>query len=379
MVGGRRGCYFGRTMTSAASLSPLFSPLTFRNGVRARNCLAVAPMTNLQSHPDGALADAELQWLVRRAAGGFGIVITCAAHVTLDGQGWPGELGVYAEHLLPGLTRLATALRENGALPLLQLFHGGVRAPRQVTGLVPFSASEIPDEPEAPRAASEADLERVIHAFRDAALRAHRAGFAGVELHGAHGYLFGQFLSATLNRRSDAWGGSLAGRARLLRCATQAVRAAVPDSFLVGVRISPEDFGNAKGLDLDENLTLAGWLAEDGIDFLHISLWDAQRNTQKRPAEHPIPLFRRACPAAVHLMVAGSVWTAAEAESLRARGAAIVALGRAAIVNPDWPRLATDPSWEPRRPPLTTAELRERALSPVFIDYLRNRKGFIAD
>lgn len=366
-------------MTAAAPLSPLFCPLTFRNGARARNCLAVAPMTNLQSHRDGSLSDAELQWLVRRAAGGFGLVITCAAHVTLDGQGWPGELGVYADHLLPGLTQLAAALRENGALPLVQLFHGGVRAPRQVTGLVPFSASEIPDEPEAPRAASEADLERVIDAFRDAALRAYRAGFAGVELHGAHGYLFGQFLSATLNRRSDDWGGSLAGRARLLRRATQAVRAAVPDSFLVGVRISPEDFGNAKGLDLDENLTLAGWLAEDGIDFLHISLWDAQRNTQKSPTEHPIPLFRRACPAAVHLMVAGSVWTAAEAESLQARGASIIALGRAAIVNPDWPQLAVNPAWEPRRPPLTTAELRERALSPVFIDYLRTRKGFIAD
>ena len=170
-------------MTAAAPLSPLFCPLTFRNGARARNCLAVAPMTNLQSHRDGSLSDAELQWLVRRAAGGFGLVITCAAHVTLDGQGWPGELGVYADHLLPGLTQLAAALRENGALPLVQLFHGGVRAPRQVTGLVPFSASEIPDEPEAPRAASEADLERVIDAFRDAALRAYRAGFAGVELH----------------------------------------------------------------------------------------------------------------------------------------------------------------------------------------------------
>ena len=364
---------------SSAAPSSLFSPLTFRNGARAKNCIALAPMTNLQSHPDGSLSDAELQWLVRRAAGGFGIVITCAAHVTLDGQGWPGELGIYADHLLPGLTRLATALREHEALPLVQLFHGGVRAPQKVTGVQPVSASEIPGEPEAPRAASEADIERILAAFTDAARRAHKAGFAGVELHGAHGYLFGQFLSATLNRRRDGWGGSLAGRARLLRRATQAVRAAVPDSFLVGVRISPEDFGNAQGLDLDENLTLAGWLAEDGIDFLHVSLWDAQRNTKKRPDEHPLPLFRRACPADVQLMVAGSIWTAAEAEDLRARGASIVALARAAIINPDWPKQAAEPSWQPRRPPVRTDELRERALSPVFIDYLRNRKGFIAD
>jgi 2,4-dienoyl-CoA reductase-like NADH-dependent reductase (Old Yellow Enzyme family) len=369
------------------STRDLFSPLTFRNGVRAKNRVALAPMTNLQSHADGSLSDDELRWLVRRAEGGFGVVATCAAHVALDGHAWPGELGIYDDALLPGLTRLASALHGAGhdagsaprTLAMVQLFHGGARASAELIGERPWTASEIPGDAAAPRAGTTAEVERVVVRFRDAAVRAHRAGFDGVELHGAHGYLLCQFLSR-LNRRSDGWGGpSFVGRARLLREVTRAVRAAVPPSFVVGVRISPEDFGNAKGLDLDESLTLASWLAEDGIDFLHLSLWTAANTTTKRPAEHPIPLFRDVVPAAVPLVVAGKVWTRADADEALERGADAVALGRAAIANPDWPARAALATWEPRRPPLTVAELQERGLSEAFAHYMRGWKGFVAD
>lgn len=357
----------------------LFSPILFRNGVQAKNRLVVAPMTNSQSHADGTLSDDEHAWLERRAAGGFGIVETCASHVTLDGQGWPGELGIYSDAMLPGLTRLATTLSAKGALGIVQLFHGGVRSPQKLTQLRAFSASELPDDPENPRAATPEDIKRTIAAFRDAAVRAHRAGFAGVELHGAHGYLLCQFLSRTQNRRTDEWGGTIEGRARLIREATRAVRAAVPDSFLVGVRLSPEDIGNAKGLDLDESVTVARWLAEDGIDFLHLSMWQAQRNSLKRPDEHALPLFRAACPEPVRLFVAGSVWTSEDAQKLLDKGADAVAMARAAIMNPDWPLLAKEPSFTPRRGPLPAAELRQLAVSEGFVNYLRNFKGLVAD
>ena len=358
----------------------LFDPIDFAGGARARNRIALAPLTNLQSHEDGTLSDAELRWLLRRAEGGFGIVTTCAAHVALDGQGWPGELGVFSDALIPRLRVLASGIQERGALGLVQIFHGGVRAPSKVTGQQPWSASVF-HEPgssfEAPRAATEEDIQRVIGQFRDAALRSREAGFQGVEIHGAHGYLLGQFLSATMNQREDGWGGALANRARLLREVTRAVRAATPAPFVVGVRISPEDFGYAKGLDLDENLQVARWLAEDGIDYLHVSLWDAASPTKKRPEQHALPLFREAVGAGVRILAAGSVWTRAEAEALEARGADVVALGRAGIVNPEWPRQAADPAWQPRRLPVTAEELRQRDLSPTFIDYLRRWKGFV--
>ncbi len=356
------------------------TPLRFRNGGVAPNRVWLAPMTNLQSHDDGTLSDDELAWLLRRADGGFGVIETCAAHVSRDGQGWRGELAVFDDAHVPGLTRLATEVKARGVLGIVQLFHGGLRADPELTGGDTWSASAI-EEPgvPVPRAATEDEIARVLHDFPRAAVRAHRAGFDGVELHGAHGYLLGQFVSATVNRRTDRWGGDLEGRARLMREATRAVRAAVPSSFLVGVRLSLEDWGQSKGLDLDESLTVARWLCDDGIDFLHASLWTASRNTKKRPDAHPIPLVRGVMPADVPLVIAGSVWTRREAEGFLAMGADAIALGRAAIANPDWPRRIEDPAWEPRRPPLTTAELVERGLSPTFAGYMRRWKGFVAD
>ncbi len=339
-------------------------------------------MTNLQSHEDGSLSDDELRWLELRAEGGFGVVTTCAAYVGADGQAWKGELGIYDDALLPGLRRLAILLQARGAVPMVQLFHGGVRAASALTGVQVWSASEFEEERpgfERPRAATEADIARVIDQFRDAAMRAERAGFGGVELHGAHGYLLSQFLSRAMNTRADRWGGTFENRARLLRETLRAVRGAVAKTFAVGVRVSPEDFGQARGLDLDETLELAGWLAEDGADFFHASLWDVGRNTTKRPSEHPIPLLRAALPARVPLVVAGKVWTKADGERALGLGADAVALARSAIANPDWPRRIADPAWEPKRPPLTPEELRARGLSDSFTQYMRNWKGFVTD
>ena len=363
----------------------LLDPLAFRNGIEARNRVVLAPMTNQQSHADGTLSDDELNWLTLRAEGGFGTVMTCASHVAKDGQGWPGELGIFDDALLPGLTRLATALKRQGALALVQIFHGGFRADSKLTGETPWTATATASENDGiadpslrGREATDEDIARVIRQFADAAVRAHAAGMDGVEIHGAHGYLLAQFLSATQNRRTDGWGGSLENRARLAREITRAVRARVPASFVVGVRLSPEDYGNAKGLDLDESLSVTRWLCDDGVDFVHISLWNALRNTLKRPAEHAVSAFRAVVPKDIMLLVAGSVWTRDEADQMLALGADAVALGRSAIANPDWPLRLADPSWVPRRPPLSAEELRARGLSDGFVTYMRRWKEFVA-
>ena len=352
-----------------------FEPLVFRTGLICKNRLVLAPMTNKQSNDDGSLGEDERKWLFSRATAGFGLIETCAAHVSPDGQAWQGELGIFDDRLLPGLASLATGLKERGASSIAQIFHGGLRADPAVSGIPPWSASEG----QGARAATEEDIRRVSTQFVDAAVRAKTAGFDGVEIHGAHGYLFGQFLSALDNQRTDQWGGSFENRARLLRGVTRAIRDRVGSAFTVGVRLSPEDFGQARGLDLDENLTLAGWLAEDGIDFLHLSLWRAQLNTKKRPTEHAIPLFRAALPDDVKILVAGSVWTRGEADDLLARGADGVALGRSAVVNRDWPSLARDHAWVPVRPPVTIAHLVANDLSPTFAAYMGNWKGFLVD
>lgn len=359
----------------------LLDPFRLRSGAALRNHLALAPLTNQQSHPDGRLSDEEHAWLVRRAAGGFGLVLTAATHVAPEGQGFDGQMGVWGDHQLPGLTRLASAVREAGGVPVAQLFHGGVRSPSRLTGRQPVSASVFhEDSPgfEVPRALTDAEIEGVVAQFVGAARRVAAAGFGGVELHGAHGYLLGQFLSSTQNTRDDSWGGDPARRAALVRRVARDVRAAVPAPFAVGVRLSLEDFGNAKGLDLDECVAAAAGLAEDGVDYVHLSLWNWRRNTKKRPDQHPVPLVRGALPADVAIVAAGDVWTADDADQLSALGADIVCVGRAAIVDPDWPRHVVAERAEPIRGPRTPEQLAEVAVSPAFVTYLRRFRDLVA-
>jgi 2,4-dienoyl-CoA reductase-like NADH-dependent reductase (Old Yellow Enzyme family) len=355
----------------------LASPFTLRCGLTLPNRIALAALTNWQSHADGTLGDDELNFVVRRAAGGFGLVCTCAAYVAQDGKAWPGELGVDRDADLPGLTRLASAIKSHGSTAFAQLFHGGARADQQVSGIPTWSATAWTDPKLAtPREGTVEDIQHAIASFAAAAKRVQTAGFDGVELHGAHGYLLSQFLSRTMNTRSDGWGGDLAGRARLTREVTRAVRAACGPTFAIGVRLSMEDFGNAKGQDLDDNLQVARWLVEDGVDFIHASLWDHTRPSVKRP-EHPvITELRAVVPKQVALLAAGKIWTHADAEAVLAQGADVVALGRAAILNPEWPRLAEEAI---RKPPMTRADLADRAVSKTFQDYLTNWKNFVAD
>src|SRR3569833_3914964 len=112
----------------------LHESLRLRSGLVIPNRVALAAMTNGQSHPDGTLGDDELRWLERRAEGGFGLVCTCAAYVAKDGKAWDGELGVDSDADVPGLTRLATAIKRHGATAYVQLFHGGVRATQRLSG-----------------------------------------------------------------------------------------------------------------------------------------------------------------------------------------------------------------------------------------------------
>jgi 2,4-dienoyl-CoA reductase-like NADH-dependent reductase (Old Yellow Enzyme family) len=158
----------------------------------------------------------------------------------------------------------------------------------------------------------------------------------------------------------------------------RACRARCSPRFAIGVRLSFEDFGNAKGMDLDDNLEVARWLADDGADFIHASLWDYRRPSAKYPDRQVLPMVRAALPREVAVVAAGKIWTRADAEAVLAQGADAVALGRAGIINPAWPRdvAAGKPVDEP---PLTASDLEDRAVSPTFVKYLRRWRNFVAD
>lgn len=343
----------------------------------------LAPLTNCQSHEDGTLSEEEHRWLAMRAEGGFGAVMTAAAHVQSIGQGFPGQLGVFDDKHIENLAALATDIRANGAIALAQLHHAGNRSPEELIGATPVSASDDPET--GARGLTLDEAEALVSDFIAAAVRAETAGFDGVELHGAHGYILCQFLSAELNHREDRFGGDLAGRSQIFFDILDGVREATNPEFIVGVRLSPERFG----MKLAEIRELSQRLIDTGqIDFLDLSLWDCFKEPVEEEwhgrtlCEAATDLERRTDPSGrqVPLGVAGKIHDPADAERVLELGADFAMLGRVAILHHDYPnRLGTNSDFLPTRPPVTREYLAGEGLSPAFIEYMGRWKGFIAE
>lgn len=350
----------------------LFAPLSLKRGPAFKNRLALAPLTNQQSHADGTLSDEELHWLTLRAQGGFALTMTCASHVQAVGQGFPGQLGIFGDEHIEGLTRLANAIRAAGSVSSVQLHHAGLRAIAN-----PVGPSDDADS--GARALSTAEVEQVRDDFIAAALRAQTAGFDGVEIHGAHGYLLCQFLSPTVNRRTDRYGGSLENRMRLLGEIISGIRRACRADFQLGLRLSAEHFG----LSLAEaRETARTFLGSGELDFLDMSLWDVM----KEPAEEAfqgrslMSYFTELDRGETRLGVAGKIGDGAMALGCLEQGADFVMIGRGAVMIHDLPnRLARDIGYQLPPLPLSAAHLAGEGLSPTFIAYMRSFKGFVAD
>ena len=337
-----------------------------------QNRLVVAPMTTSQSHDDGSPSDDDARWLGRLCDDGYGVVITCAAAVSKTSIAFHRQLSFGDDALVPSLRALAEALRRPGQLLIAQLCHGGSRALPSLTGQPAYSASryELPLEGFVPPLdLSTRQIEGIIEDFAAAAERAARAGFDGVELHGANGYLQTQFTSTMTNRRTDAWGGSLENRGRFARECVRTIRARVPRDFIVGYRMTFEGSGYETGLDLDENVQLLGWLAEDGVSWGHISHFDVAARSVKYPEQVLLPYIRARVDAALPLIAAGGVRSREGAALALALGADLVAVGRAAIGNEAVPaRLARGEALE--WTPFARERLRILGVSDAFVRYM---------
>jgi 2,4-dienoyl-CoA reductase-like NADH-dependent reductase (Old Yellow Enzyme family) len=356
-------------------MTDLFAPMSFIRGPAMKNRLMLAPLTNLQSHPGGTLSYDEHRWLTLRAQGGFGLTMTAAAHVQAIGQGFPGQVGIFSDVHIPGLARLAEDIRKAGSLGVVQLHHAGMRSPAALIGEAPVCPSEDADT--GSRALTLDEVHQLRDDFIAAAVRADKAGFDGVEIHGAHGYVLCQFLSAETNRRTDAYGGSPENRARLILEIIDGVRASCRPDFNLGLRLSPERFG----LSLMEIRDLAGRLfSEAKIDYLDMSLWDCF----KEPVEEAhrgrtlMSYFTDLPRGDVRLGVAGKLMSAADARAMLDAGADFVLLGRAAILHHDWPQKArANPDFRPVSLPVTRAHLEAEGLGPPFVTYMATWAGFV--
>jgi len=325
------------------------------------------------SHGQGFLEVAQtVNWLTKRAEGGFSLTMTCAASVQEEGVGFPGQLGFHDAKHEAGLTRFAAAIKAHDSLAIAQLHHGGLRSmknPKAPSGDEKLKAQAM-------------TLDEIAHTrdcFIEAARRAERTGFDGVELHGAHGYLICSFLSPELNRRDDAYGGDPERRMRFLLELVDGVRAATKPGFSLGLRLSPERWG----LQVLEIRDVAAQLMRDAkIDFLDMSLWDVR----KAPADEALAgrslasFFTDLPRNGVLLGAAGKIMSAQDARDVVAMGYDFPVIGRAAILHHDFPkRVAADPNFTAIATPVSEAYLREEGLGPAFVNYMRTWQGFVEE
>lgn len=357
-------------------MEPLFTTLELSHGPVLRNRFVLAPLTNCQSHADGTLSDDEFRWLTMRAQGGFALTMTCASHIQAAGQGFPGQLGNFADFHLAGLARLAAAIKAAGSVAITQLHHAGMRSPPELIKGQPVCPSD--DEKTGARGLSPGEVDQVRDDFIAAALRAERAGFDGVEIHGAHGYLLCQFLSAETNRRTDRYGGTLENRSRLLFEIVDGVRARCRSDFIVGVRLSPERFGMKL---MDARSVVRRLLKEGAIDFLDMSLWDVFKEPEEEQyrGRSLLSYFTDLERGRVRLGAAGKMMSGADTAQFLASGADFAIIGRAAILHHDFPaRVAADPGFRAIATPVPVGHLRNEGLGPAFVDYMRRWDGFVA-
>ena len=324
-----------------SQMADLFTPLTIR-GHTLSNRIVLPPMANNMANARGEVTDAHIEHYVRRAKVGVGMVIVEHTYVRHDGRVNARQLGLYDDTLIPGLQRLAGAVRACGTVVGIQITHGGGKATSNLIGKPPISASDgqVPGATEPARAATPDEITEITAAFAAAARRAKAAGFDFVEIHGAHGYLLGQFLSPLTNQRTDSYGRDLEGRQRLPVEVVHAVRQAVGDDYLLLYRLGANDYMPG-GLTQAQGQQAAMALVRAGVDGLDISGglcgsekpgWDGISQGYFVPMATEI----RAA-VEVPVVVAGGITQPEFADRVIREGKVdLVAIGRAMLSNPDW-------------------------------------------
>ena len=318
--------------------APLFQTYTLNNGVTIKNRLAVAPMTHFGSQADGLISDQERTFLSNRA-GDMGLFITAATLVQKDDKAFHGQPEATGEHCLDSLKETAQILRQQGTKAILQIHHGGSKAIDDLLdGLDKISASA--NEAEHAREATAEEVEVLIASYAQAADLALRAGFDGVEIHGANGYLIQQFYSAQSNRRNDQWGGSLENRMRFPLAVVDAVVAVREkhqrDDFIIGYRFSPEEPGE-DGLTMTETDALIDALVQKPLQYLHVSLWEFDKKIRRGgdTTQTRMQFIHERINGKLPLIGVGNLFTADQILAAYETGwAEFIALGKTVMINP---------------------------------------------
>ncbi|MGP9421086.1 flavocytochrome c [Ewingella sp. AOP9-I1-14] len=325
----------------------LLSPITLPNGTALKNRLLMAPMTTCTGFYDGSV-NSELVEYYRARAGSIGTVIVECCFIDDKGLAFPGAIGIDTDSKVPGLAKIAQAIKEKGSKAVLQIYHGGrMTEPKLIGGQSPVAPSALaaPREGAAtPIALTSEEVDGMIAKFGEGVRRAIEAGFDGVEIHGANTYLIQQFFSPNSNQRTDQWGGSRENRAKfplaVLEITHQMAQQYADPSFIIGYRFSPEEI-EEPGIRFADTMYLLEKLAARGVDYLHFSVGYTLRPSIV-DSQDPTPLIdkyvamRSETLAKVPVMGVGGVVNMEDAELALEHGYDMVAVGKACIAYPDW-------------------------------------------
>lgn len=326
-------------MTTAMVAEPMLArPLQVR-GVRLRNRIVGAPMERNYCDRSGRVTPRYADYLARRAAGGAGLLFTESCYVTQEGKARNLQMGLHGDHVIDYLARLADAVHAEGALLGVELNHGGRVVPSAVSQQQPVAPSAIPCAEiggEMPRALSAAEIEEIVAEFARAARRAVDAGVDVVAVHGAHGYLVGQFLSPRSNHRTDRYG----RKSAFLNEVLAAVRGEVGDAVPISLRLSAFE-GLPGGLDEDASLALTSEMSLHLVDLVDLSAGTYGAGHWITPsgeiAEGYLASVASRYRAPGRLVsVAGRITTREAAERVLAESVDLVVVGRALHADPDW-------------------------------------------
>ncbi len=322
----------------------LLNPLQV-NSMTLTNRLIMPPMATAKAESDGKVSQAMLDYYEKKSRGGYiSLIIIEHSFVAPAGQASKNQLSVADDSVIDGLKQLAAVIHRNGSKAIMQINHAGSRTSDEVIGTTPAGPSAVthPRQEDIPRELTQTEIARIVQAFGDAALRVKKAGFDGVEIHAAHGYLLHQFSSPLTNKRSDEYGGSLQNRFRLHLEVIQAVRSAAGKDFPVLLRLGASDFTDG-GTTIADSQVAAREFEKTGVDILDISGGFVGYIVPGLSGQGFFAPLSEAIKKVVSIPVilTGGVTEAQAAEKLLAEGKAdLIGVGRAMLKDSEWAKKA---------------------------------------
>lgn len=325
----------------------IFSSITLPNGVKIKNRIVMAPMTTWGSNGDNTVSDDEIKFYTRRCEN-LGITITGCTHVSYNGIGFENEFSAYDDRFIPGLTKLASEIKNKNTKAIVQINHAGNKALQHLIkneDVVSSSDIETLDTEFAKscktRAMTNQEVLETIQNFGKTTKRLITAGFDGVEIHGAHGFLIQNFTSPYFNKRTDEWGGSRENRLKFPIKVVEEIlnirKLSEKNDFIIGYRLSPDE-PMENSLSMEDTYTLIDKLIELNIDYIHISLPNALADKPffNNNGKTYLELIAKYVNKRIPLMVAGSVTNPEQFIKILENNYDFVALGKILVTDPDW-------------------------------------------